>query len=39
MKVGDTVVEANDQTFAGGSAGLIIHEGALSATRIHIGAA
>ncbi|MGV2100454.1 ADP-ribosylglycohydrolase family protein [Rhizobium sp. 21-4511-3d] len=39
VKVGDTVVEANDQTFAGGSAGLIIHEGALSATRIHIGAA
>jgi hypothetical protein len=37
--VGGTTVEADDATFTGGSAGLIIHEGALSATRIHIGAA
>ncbi len=38
-QVGDTVVEARDGTFAGGAAGLIVYEGALSATRIHIRAA
>jgi hypothetical protein len=38
-RVGDIRVEAEDMAFAGGSAGLIIHEGALSATRIAIGAA
>ncbi|MFE0017622.1 ADP-ribosylglycohydrolase family protein [Mesorhizobium sp. NPDC059054] len=37
--VGDTVAEAEDATFDCGAAGLLIHEGALSATRIHVGAA
>ena len=34
--VGDTGVTASDSAFAGGAAGLVIHEGALSATRIHV---
>ncbi|GGA94161.1 hypothetical protein GCM10011491_22980 [Brucella endophytica] len=34
--VGDIVVEASDATFSSGAAGLIIHEGALSATRIRV---
>ncbi|KQR77647.1 ADP-ribosylglycohydrolase family protein [Rhizobium sp. Leaf341] len=37
--VGDIVVKASDATFANGAAGLIIHEGALSATTIRICAA
>jgi len=35
-RVGNTVVEAVSDTYAGGAAGLIIHEGALSATRIRV---
>jgi len=38
-RVGDISVNAYDTDFKGGLAGLIIHEGALSATRITIGAA
>ncbi|MBP1852931.1 ADP-ribosylglycohydrolase family protein [Rhizobium halophytocola] len=37
--VGDTVAEATDPAYKGGAAGLIIHAGALSATRIRIRAA
>ncbi len=35
-RIGETVVNATDATFVGGAAGLVVHEGALSATRIRI---
>jgi hypothetical protein len=38
-RVGDVTIEARDVTFTGGAAGMEIHEGALSSTRIRIRAA
>lgn len=35
-RIGDCRLEAEDTAFPGGAAGLIVHEGALSATRIRI---
>ena len=39
VTVGDVTIEAQDDAFAGGAAGMQIHEGALSSTRIRIRAA
>ncbi|WP_054311311.1 ADP-ribosylglycohydrolase family protein [Mesorhizobium sp. 1M-11] len=36
VELGGTVAEIVDDAFAGGAAGMVIHEGALSATRIRI---
>lgn len=38
-RIGDTTLTATDDAFPGGAAGLIVHEGALSATRIRVSAA
>jgi ADP-ribosylglycohydrolase len=35
-RIGDTVITASDASFPGGAAGLVVHEGALSATRIRV---
>lgn len=34
--IGDVRIEATDDVFTGGAAGMLIHEGALSATRIRV---
>ncbi|WP_127523257.1 ADP-ribosylglycohydrolase family protein [Mesorhizobium sp. Z1-4] len=36
VAVGDTKLEARDDSYSGGAVGLIVHEGALSATRIRV---
>jgi len=36
-KIGDAKVSATDSTYAGGAMGLFVTEGAISATRIHVG--
>ncbi|WP_246697805.1 hypothetical protein [Rhizobium sp. G21] len=35
-RIGDTVITASDASFPGGAAGLVVYEGALSATRIRV---
>jgi len=36
-KIGEAEVSASDSTYAGGAMGLVVTEGAVSATRIHVG--